>query len=175
MAMLLEAQTLKMESRVLLIDASSNEVDHIAESAGLVAWQKPQEHHAGKQRFVTCEALVEKCWYVSRRTLAFCENHCVCPFCQNMLPCLTSLSKGKCSLCCQVSGNFSGCLVGGPMCCISAAASLYSGRGQTRRPVRPLSLKQRMLGESSQSDCNVSSPMWKTASVGFSPKDGQSV
>eukprot|EP00434_Breviolum_minutum_P013507 symbB.v1.2.011909.t1/scaffold794.1/size161992/2 len=32
-----QAQTLKMESRVLLIEASSNEVDHIAESAGLVS------------------------------------------------------------------------------------------------------------------------------------------
>ena len=54
--MLLQAQTLKMESRVLLIDASSNEVDRIAESAGLVSWQTPQQHHAGKQLLVTCEA-----------------------------------------------------------------------------------------------------------------------
>lgn len=82
MAMLLEAQTLKMESRVLLIDASSNEVDHIAESAGLVAWQKPQEHHAGKQRFVTCEALVEKLLGCFQKNFGILRE----PLCLSLLP-----------------------------------------------------------------------------------------
>lgn len=148
-----EAETQKMDARVLIIDGSSSEVDYISESAGLATWQTRPSPCLGIQ-FGGCRwiqpwytvtwynhenhhELLHKLGYTSEKS----EKRLAT---RDAVVCFASVS-GQCSLCSQIPGHPCGCLVCWPMCFLFAPASLHFGRGQTCFTFSTLSTDQRML------------------------------
>ena len=149
-----EAETQKMDARVLIIDGSSSEVDYISESAGLATWQTRPSPCLGIQ-FGGCRWIqpynILQHDITMRITMSYSISWDIPPkksekrlAIRDAVVCFASVS-GQCSLCSQIPGHPCGCLVCWPMCFLFAPESLHFGRGQTCFTFSTLSTDQRML------------------------------